>query len=200
MCVGSVLNPDTAATLIGCHPLVRAGKVLGGVPAGSRTFTDQKTSFKSRPAKSRGSNYCAGTTGICGPSFTNGMAAAFFMNSRIMRKSTFFVLFVAVITLIALAAVWFWAFAPVLIPLNSINSTELTSADVVRRVWHFRLVQPEWVSNPTDYVLWSRAESLVRFLLVVLGWLLGVAFVVRDHWISRRSTSADTASHPIAAH
>ncbi len=120
------------------------------------------------------------------------------MVSRTMQKSTF-IIFLAVTTLIALGVIWFWALGPLLIPLVSINSTEFTSADVVRRVWHLRLVQPEWVSNPTDYVRWSQAESLARFIVVVLGWLAGIAFIVRSHLASHRGTPPHTAPQPIAA-
>lgn len=120
------------------------------------------------------------------------------MVPRTMRKSIFIIL-LSVSTLIALAVVWFWALGPLLIPLNSINPTEFTSADVVRRVWHLRLVQPEWVSNPTDYVRWSQAESLARFIVVVLGWLVGVAFIIRGRLASHRGAPTDTAPQPMAA-
>lgn len=114
-----------------------------------------------------------------------------------MQKTTFIIL-LSVTTLIALGMVWFWAFGPLLTPLICINSTEWTGADVVRRVWHLRLVQPEWVSKPTDYVLWSQAESLARCIVVVLGWSVGVAFIVRGHLASRRKSPLDTASQPMA--
>lgn len=115
-----------------------------------------------------------------------------------MRRSTFFILLVA-ITSIALVVVWFWALGPVLIPLNSISSTEFTGADVVKRVWHLRLVQPEWVARPTDYVRWSQSESLARFILVVLSWLAGIGFIVRSHLANHRGTPHHTAPQPMAA-
>ena len=122
------------------------------------------------------------------------------MGPCIMRKSTF-ISILAFTALIALAVAWVWALAPLLIPLVSINSTEFTSADVVRRVWHLRLVQPEWVSRPTDYVRWSQVESLARFMVVVLGWSVGAAFVIRSRLTSRRGGPSDHASHsPTAAH
>jgi hypothetical protein len=116
-----------------------------------------------------------------------------------MRKSIFIIL-LAAITLIALTTVRLWALGPVLTPLNSISSTEFTGADIVRRVWHLRLVTPEWASNLTDYVRWSQAESLTRSIVVALGWLVGFAFIVRARSPNRRTTSPVTMSQPIIAH
>jgi hypothetical protein len=119
------------------------------------------------------------------------------MVSRDMQKRTF-IIFLSVATVIALTAIWFWAIAPLVTPLISINSNEFTSADVVRRVWHFRLVQPEWVST-TNYVRWTQVESLIRSILVVLGWSVGVAFVIRRHSSSHRGAPSDAPSQPMAA-
>ena len=90
---------------------------------------------------------------------------------------------VAVVTLAALAAAWFWALPPFLTPLFYLHRSDWTEADLVRHLWHFRLVQPEWVSTPPqyDYLRWAQAETLARLTLVFLGWLGGSAWLVRGH-------------------
>lgn len=127
------------------------------------------------------------------------MVAALFMDSRIMRKSTF-IIFLSVISAIALVVLWFWALAPVLVPLVSYNATEFTAADVVRRVWHFRLVQPEWVSSPTDYVRWSQAESLARCVVVALGWLSSIGLIAWNRLAGHRNVPPETIPQPVVAH
>src|ERR1043165_3852720 len=89
----------------------------------------------------------------------------------------------AVITLTALAAAWFWALPPILTPLLYLHPSTWTEADLVRHLWHFRLVQPEWVSSPPqyDYLRWAQAETLARLALVFLGWLGGSTCLLRRH-------------------
>src|SRR3954454_1451831 len=78
-----------------------------------------------------------------------------------------------VITLAAIAAAWFWALPPILTPLFYLHPTNWTDADLVRHIWHFRSIQPEWVSSPPqyDYIRWAQAETLARWAVVILGWL-----------------------------
>jgi hypothetical protein len=88
-----------------------------------------------------------------------------------MRKSTSIVSLL-LITLAAVAAAWFWALAP-LAGFDVLNWPPRTDADLVRYLWHFRLVQPEWVSNPPNYSYgrWEEAEVLARLTVVFLGWI-----------------------------
>src|ERR1019366_4181426 len=73
-----------------------------------------------------------------------------------MKKSTLIVSLL-VTSLIAFAAVWFWALRPYITPLVSSHSVhteghaieyvrsplQAPPADLVRHIWHFRLIQPE---------------------------------------------------------
>jgi hypothetical protein len=105
--------------------------------------------------------------------------------SRAMRKSRL-IGWLVMITLAALAAAWFWAVRPALTPLLYIYSG--TEADLVRRLWHFRLVQPEWVGNQPDYMKWAIAETKARLCVLFLGWLVSVIAVLRKYWKGRGNT------------
>src|ERR1051326_8063002 len=107
-----------------------------------------------------------------------------------MRKSTLIVLLV-VTTVAALATAWFWALAPMTTALLYIHSTGWTDADLVRHIWHFRLLQPEWVSTPPDYLRWTQAETLARLAVVLLGWLLSSTILLRRYSKSPRKALAN---------
>src|SRR6516165_3208848 len=98
----------------------------------------------------------------------------------------------AAITLAALAAVWFWALPAILTPLFYLHPSNWTDADLVRHLWHFRLVQPEWVSSPPqyDYLRWAHAETLIRLALVLLGWQGA------STWLVRRSCAGGLSHRP----
>src|SRR3954469_9692041 len=97
-----------------------------------------------------------------------------------MKGSSFISWFV-LITLFAAAFAWFWALPPLLTPLLYLHPTDWTDADVVRHIWHFRLVQPEWVSTPPDYMRWSQVETLARLAVVFLGWLASMMLLTRRY-------------------
>jgi hypothetical protein len=105
-----------------------------------------------------------------------------------MQKQRLIVLLLLA-TLVALAAAWFWALPPLLTPLLYMHPTDWTQADLVRHIWHFRLVQPEWVSTPPDYMRWAEAETLARLIVVFLAWLTATTFLVRRYMRSHRDTS-----------
>ena len=102
----------------------------------------------------------------------------------------------AALTLAALAVAWFWALPPILTPLLYITPSNWTDADLVRHLWHFRLVQPEWVGSPPqyDYLRWAQAETLARLGVMVLGWFSGTAWVIRRHLGRRRVATANPAA------
>ena len=102
-----------------------------------------------------------------------------------MRRSRFIV-WLLLATLAAIAAAWFWALRPLLTILGYIYSSDWTDADVVRHIWHFRLVQPEWVSSPPDYSRWEQAETLARLSVVFLGWLASITFIIRRYLRSHK--------------
>ena len=87
------------------------------------------------------------------------------------------------ITLAAVAAAWFWALAPMTASLLYIHSSGWTDADLVRHLWHVRLIQPEWVSSPPhyDYLRWTQAETLARLAVVFTVWLGCAAWIARRH-------------------
>jgi hypothetical protein len=114
-----------------------------------------------------------------------------------MQKRTFIVLLLLT-TLAAVAAVWFWVLPPLLTPLFYLHPTDWTDADVVRHIWHFRLVQPEWVSTPPDYMRWSQAETLARGIVVFLGWVTTAILLERRYLRGHRNTSPNFCSSECA--
>jgi hypothetical protein len=120
----------------------------------------------------------------------------------VMQKSRFMVLLL-VITLAALVAAWFWALNPLLTMLAYLHPPNWTEADLVRHIWHFRLVQPEWVSSPPnyDYLKWVEAETLARLSVVFVGWLVSVTLVIRkylrNHRIAAINASPAQVPNPI---
>ena len=97
-----------------------------------------------------------------------------------MQRSRF-VVWLLLATLAAIAAAWFWALRPLLTALLYLYPTDWTQADLVRQIWYFRLVQPEWVSAPPDYMRWSVAETRARLSVVFLGWLVSITFIFRRY-------------------
>jgi hypothetical protein len=85
------------------------------------------------------------------------------------------------VTSAALVVAWLWAVAPVTAPLLYIHSSGWTDADLVRRIWPVRLIQPEWVSSPPqyDYLRWTQAETLARLSVVFIAWIASVGWIVR---------------------
>jgi hypothetical protein len=104
-----------------------------------------------------------------------------------MKKSTFIVLLL-LITLAAVAAAWFWALPPLIMGFDILHSPPWTEADLVRYLWHFRLIQPEWVSKPPsyDYQRWAGAETLARLAVVFVGWAASSLFIERLYLRSHR--------------
>jgi hypothetical protein len=101
----------------------------------------------------------------------------------------------AIITLAALAATWFWAIPPILTSVFYLHSSNGTEADLVNHFWHFRLVQPQWVSSPPqyDYLRWAQVETLARLGLVFLGWLGSSISLLRWHLLERPGPHAQPA-------
>jgi hypothetical protein len=90
---------------------------------------------------------------------------------------------IALATPAALAAAWFWALRPMLAPISYLHPLNWTEADLVRHLWHFRLVQAEWIGSPPRYDIlrWMQAETLARWALVWLGWYGGCKWLLRRH-------------------
>jgi hypothetical protein len=104
----------------------------------------------------------------------------------------------AAITLVAIATGWFWAVAPMTTSLLYVHPSGWMEADLVRHLWQFRLIQPEWISSPPQfaYLRWSQAETLARLGVVFLGWLGSTAWVIGRHLRGSASTSPHNAAAP----
>ena len=77
------------------------------------------------------------------------------------------------VTVAAACAAWYWALAVVLTSFDVLSSAPLTDTDIIKRLWHFRLVRPEWVGHPPEYVHWVIAETITRLAAIVVffaGW------------------------------
>jgi len=108
-----------------------------------------------------------------------------------MQKQTFILLLVLT-TLAALAVAFFWALAPLLTPVWHLSEIGSTDADLVRELWPFHLVQPEWVSTPPDYIRWAQAETLARGIVVFLSWATTAILLERRYLRSHRNTPPNT--------
>jgi hypothetical protein len=121
---------------------------------------------------------------------------------RVMQKLRLMLL-LSVITLTAVVAAWFWALNPLLTMLAYLHPPNWTEADLVRHIWRFRLVQPEWVSNPPNYsyTQWMEAETLARLSVVFVGWLVSITLVIRkylrNHRIAAINASPAQVPNPI---
>ena len=122
-----------------------------------------------------------------------------------MKRSRFIV-WLLLTTLVAIAAVWFWALPPLLTPLSyfipyvsRFHPIGWTDADLVRHIWHLRLVQPEWVGAPADYLRWTRAETSARLAVVFLGWLTSITIIVRRYFRSHKEPTPNKSLQATAA-
>ena len=85
------------------------------------------------------------------------------------------------ITLMALLLIVFWALNPMLTAIFMMSRSGATDAEVIRQVWHICLVPPEWVRPPHQWEKWEILEVSARFSVVVVGWALSVAALVKRH-------------------
>jgi len=68
--------------------------------------------------------------------------------------------------------------------------TNLTTAEIVRERFPFRLIQPEWVTGGSQFDIfnWSGAEIKTRFALITILWYSGAILIV--HYHLRRASKA----------
>ena len=104
-----------------------------------------------------------------------------------------------VITLAAVAAAWLWALAPTTTALLYLHPNGWTEADLVRHLWRFRIIQPDWLSSPPqyDYLRWTQAETLARLGLVFLGCLGSAAWMAGCHRRGRAIPPPQNAAAPV---
>src|SRR5439155_15340083 len=91
-------------------------------------------------------------------------------------------------TLVAAAAVWFWALSVMFCFISYMYSPSHppTDAQMIRDLWPFRLVQPQWLGRASDHtwdllVRWQATETSVRTLLIFLLWAALVVRLVYTH-------------------
>ncbi len=91
---------------------------------------------------------------------------------RAMQKIRFIIFLL--LTAMSAVAVWFWAFLPIFTPFIYLRPTGFGPRP---SIWYSRLVQPQWVSTPPDYSGWSQVETSVRVAVIVICWIVGMAFI-----------------------
>jgi hypothetical protein len=87
--------------------------------------------------------------------------------------------------LAAIGADWFWALNPLFKPLFYLYPADWTDADLIRHIWRFRLVEPQWVSTPPDLWRWSLTETLARLIVVNVIWLT-TRIILKRYFVLRR--------------
>ena len=95
---------------------------------------------------------------------------------------------IVAVTLVALVVAIFWALDPILTAIFMMTSST-TDAELIRQVWHFRLIQSEWVTGPGQFFKWQEAEVYARLSVVLFGWLAAVVTLVRRYSRGRPKSS-----------
>ena len=98
-----------------------------------------------------------------------------------MTKRTLLTLEIAGITVVALALTILWVLDPILTAIFMMSRTGATDAELIRLVWHHCIVPPEWIRPPNQWAKWEILEIHARLSVVVLGWTLSVAALVKRH-------------------
>jgi hypothetical protein len=100
---------------------------------------------------------------------------------------------VAVVTVAAASAIWLWALRP-LGGASYLHSSTETEADIIRRYWPQRLIEPEWVSARPDLMSWTITETFVRLSVIGLVWCVIVARAVYVVGRRRRLCAKDPSA------
>jgi hypothetical protein len=99
---------------------------------------------------------------------------------------------IGLVSLAGAAGVWFFALSVTFCFIESMGP--LDDALTIRRLWPFRLIQPEWLSRPADrwgdlMMRWQLTETGVRTLIIAILWTIAVALIYnRYHSLSRCRT------------
>jgi hypothetical protein len=94
---------------------------------------------------------------------------------------------IVAVTVIAFVVALFFAIYPMLVAIFMMTRPGSTDADLIREIWHFRVVQPEWISGPDQFFRWQQAEIYARLTLVFVGWLASVIALVMRYRRGKRS-------------
>jgi len=96
------------------------------------------------------------------------------------------------VTAIALLVAFYWALDPILIAIFMMVRTGITDAELIRQIWHVRLIQPELVSGPDQFWRWQQLEAGARLTLLFLAWLTSVMTLVRRNSRGKPESSNQT--------
>ncbi len=103
---------------------------------------------------------------------------------------------IALATVAAAAAVWFWALRPLGFA-SYLSSTGASEADTIRQYWPQRLVQPEWVSATPDRLInWHFAEMWTRLAVVAVTCSVTVGGFLYEVIRRRRLRSTSRRNQP----
>jgi hypothetical protein len=106
---------------------------------------------------------------------------------------------IAAVTLIALAITFWWALDPILIAIFMMTHTGTTEAELIRQIWHFRLVQPEWIGTSDQFWRWQQAETYARLAVVFAGWVGCVVALTKRYRRGKRRHLTIRCSERLAA-
>ena len=62
-----------------------------------------------------------------------------------------------------------------------------TEAQLIRDLYSFCLVPPEWIRPPALWAKWDLLERYARLSVVVIGWTLGVATLIKRYLRGQQS-------------
>ena len=93
---------------------------------------------------------------------------------------------IVAVTLLALGIAFFWALDPILVAIFMMIQSGTTDAELIRQIWHFRLVQPEWIARPNQFIRWQQAEACARLSLVFIAWVASVIALITRHRRGKR--------------
>jgi hypothetical protein len=100
------------------------------------------------------------------------------------------------VMIIALLIAFFWALDPMLTAIFMMTRSNITDGELIRQIWHFRIVPPEWIRGPGQLMRWMEVEACARLAVVFLAWLASVFTLVRRH--RSRAKSSNQSLEPTA--
>jgi hypothetical protein len=106
---------------------------------------------------------------------------------------------IAGVTLVALALLVLWVLDPIMTAIFMMSRSGAADAELIRQVWHYCLVPPEWIRPPNQWAKWELLEIHARLSVVVLGWTLSVAALTKRYLRGRQDHLTHQWSEPAPA-
>lgn len=98
----------------------------------------------------------------------------------------------------AIALAWYWALSPVSTSFHVMG--HYSEADIIRKIWHVRLVQLDWVYTTSDFMRWIQYETYARLSLIFGVWLICAGVLIWRYLRTRPVPSVDQISrHPVSS-